>query len=251
MEKKRKAFRISLIVFCVSVVLAIMLNILKFNVGVEYKKVSAVVEDMERIETGTRKNKTTEFRVVVNYNGRSYRVQNLNNVNDWNKFKPNKTVEVYLSEGQIYASINSMQGDTLIGRMSYISIIASMVLFWVMMVHYDAYWKEKKKTNSTRMVNRDNTVKKIFICTEEKGYHYIFNCMKCDRETELITGYGRFGNLGAFKCPYCSEKYYATIDDHIEPSLHVTRYGEQLSSILDSEGKKQSIEIKYNGRGYY
>ena len=68
---------------------------------------------------------------------------------------------------------------------------------------------------------------------------------------ELITGDGRYGNLGPFECPSCSEKYYATIDDHQEPSLYVAIYGEQPSSLLDSEGKKRSIEIKNNGLGYY
>lgn len=147
MEMKKKTFRISLIVFCVSVVIAIILNILKFSVGVEYKKVQAVVEDMEVINSGSirRKNQSTEYRVRVNYNGKSYRVQNLNNVNDWNKFKPNKTVDVYLSDGQIYASVKSIQRDTPIGRTTTISFVVSLILFFVMIGFYDAYWKEKKK----------------------------------------------------------------------------------------------------------
>lgn len=147
MEMKKKTFRISLIVFCVSVVIAIILNILKFSVGVEYKKVHAVVEDMEVINSGSirRKNQSTEYLVRVNYNGKSYRVQNLNNVNDWNKFKPNKTVDVYLSYGQIYASVKSIQRDTPIGRTATISFVVSLILFFVMIGFYDAYWKEKKK----------------------------------------------------------------------------------------------------------
>lgn len=39
MEKKKKAFRIALIVFCISVVITILLNMLTFHVDVEYKKV--------------------------------------------------------------------------------------------------------------------------------------------------------------------------------------------------------------------
>lgn len=144
MEKKKKAFHIALIVFGVSVVLAIMLNLLKLSVGVEYKKVSAVVEDMEVINSGTRKHKSTEYRAYVNYNGKSYRVQNLNNVKDWNRLKPNKTVDMYLCDGYMYASVNSIKGDTPMGRVAYLSIIASMIVFFVMIFYYDAYWKEKK-----------------------------------------------------------------------------------------------------------
>ena len=92
---------------------------------------------------------------------------------------------------------------------------------------------------------------KIYICTVKEGNHYIFNCMKCKKEYELITGNGRYGNLGEFECPNCTEKYYATIDDHINPSLYVTTNGKQSSSLLDDKGKKRSIEIKNDGLGYY
>ncbi len=145
MEKKKKAFQISMIVFCVGVVLAIILNILKFNVGVEYKKVSAVVKDMEAIETGTRKHHQTEFRVTVDVNGRTYRVANLTNTKDYNRFRPGETVEVYMSDGQVYASLSSIKSDTPMGKVAYISIIVAMILFFVMIFFYDAYWKEKKK----------------------------------------------------------------------------------------------------------
>lgn len=92
-------------------------------------------------------------------------------------------------------------------------------------------------------------IKKIYICTKEKGYHYIFKCMRCCNEYELITGSGRYGNLGPFECPDCNEKYYTTIDDHQKPSLYVARYGEHPTSMFDSEGRKRSIEIKYNESG--
>ena len=94
-------------------------------------------------------------------------------------------------------------------------------------------------------------IDKIYICTVKEGNHYIFACMKCSKEYELITGNGRYGNLGEFECPKCGEKYYATIDDHINPSLYVAMHGEQPSSMLDKEGKKRSIEIKNDGLGYY
>lgn len=94
-------------------------------------------------------------------------------------------------------------------------------------------------------------MEKIFICTIGKGYHYMFECMSCCQKYELITGDGRYGNLGPFECPNCGEKYYATIDDHQNPSLYVAKEGEQPASMLDSEGRKRSIEIKYNGQGYY
>ena len=94
-------------------------------------------------------------------------------------------------------------------------------------------------------------MEKIFICTVEKGNHYIFKCMKCDNEYELITGNGRYGNLGPFECPSCAEKYYATIDDHQKPSLYVAKFGEHPTSMFDAEGRKRSIEIKNNGLGYY
>ena len=94
-------------------------------------------------------------------------------------------------------------------------------------------------------------IDKIYICTINEENHYIFKCMNCNKEYELITGNGRYGNLGEFDCPNCKEKYYATIDDHQNPSLYVTKYGEQPSSMLDLEGKKRRIEIKNDGLGFY
>lgn len=92
-------------------------------------------------------------------------------------------------------------------------------------------------------------MEKIYICTTDKGNHYNFTCMKCGKEYELITGDGRYGNLGPFECTACFEKYYATIDDHQNPSLYVAKYGEHPSSMLDLEGKKRSIKIENIGWG--
>lgn len=92
---------------------------------------------------------------------------------------------------------------------------------------------------------------KLLIWTNGKGYHYNFTCESCKREYELITGDGRYGNLGSFECPNCHKEYYATIDDHQDPSLYIAEAGEQPTSLFDSEGRKRSIEIKYNGLGKY
>lgn len=97
--------------------------------------------------------------------------------------------------------------------------------------------------SESRMVDMEQ----IYICAVEKGYHYNFKCMNCGSEYELVTGPGRYGNLGPFECPKCGEKYYATIDDHQNPSLYVAKYGEHPSSMFDVEGRKRSLEIKYNG----
>lgn len=94
-------------------------------------------------------------------------------------------------------------------------------------------------------------MEKVFICIKEEGNHYIFKYMKCKEECELITGDGRYGNLGPFECPNCFEKYYATIDDHQNPSLYVAKRGEHPTSMFDSEGRKRCVEIKNNGLGYY
>ena len=92
---------------------------------------------------------------------------------------------------------------------------------------------------------------KLLVWSNGKGYHYNFDCANCKREYELITGAGRYGNLGLFECPACHKEYYATIDDHQDPSLYIAEVGEQPASLLDSEGRKRSLEIEYNGRGWY
>ncbi|MDE5769742.1 MAG: hypothetical protein K2H82_10200 [Oscillospiraceae bacterium] len=90
-------------------------------------------------------------------------------------------------------------------------------------------------------------MKKIKISTSSDGYHYLFSCITCQKETELITGMGRYGNLGEFHCPYCSKKYYATIDDHQKPKCYIFEIGEQPSSMLDLEGRKHGITLEQYG----
>lgn len=89
---------------------------------------------------------------------------------------------------------------------------------------------------------------KVFICAgDKKGYHYFFVCPKCRTELELITGPGRYGNLGPFECPVCNAEYYATIDDHQNPCLYVANRGEQPGSLLDCDGRKRCIKLPYEG----
>ena len=44
---------------------------------------------------------------------------------------------------------------------------------------------------------------KLLVWSNGKGYHYNFDCVNCEKEYELITGDGRYGNLGPFECPNC------------------------------------------------
>lgn len=91
----------------------------------------------------------------------------------------------------------------------------------------------------------------IYLCTKSRGYHYRFTCISCNRTHEIIAGEGRYGNLGPFKCPKCKKDYYATIDDHPNPSLYVAELGKQPLSLLDCDGKSRSIKIPYDGLGQY
>lgn len=65
---------------------------------------------------------------------------------------------------------------------------------------------------------------------------------------ELITGTGRYENLGEFACLYCSKKYYATIDDHQKPKCYIFESGKQPVSTFDSESKKHSITLEQYGK---
>lgn len=96
-------------------------------------------------------------------------------------------------------------------------------------------------------------IEKIYICTKKEGYHYLFTCKSCDKKYELITGGGRYGNLGEFSCPNCKEEYYATIDDFSDPCLYVyvVNNGEQPDPLLDREARKRKARLEYDGLGYY
>ncbi len=92
---------------------------------------------------------------------------------------------------------------------------------------------------------------KVYINTNDTGYHYSFTCSKCHRELEIITSAGRYGNLGPFDCPKCKTEYYATIDDHQNPCLYIARRGEQPASLFDSKGRERSVKLPYDGLGMH
>ncbi len=82
---------------------------------------------------------------------------------------------------------------------------------------------------------------------------YEFSCIQCGYKVVLLTGEGRYGNLGAFECPHCGKQYYATRDDYM-PGIakgYVYEYGKQtagylsgnknpLFTLMDVIGKEQN-----------
>ncbi len=65
---------------------------------------------------------------------------------------------------------------------------------------------------------------------------YKFSCINCEKEIKLRTSYGRYGYVGPFKCPFCSQKYVAAIDDNNPlPHLYVSGNGKRLNLILEGQ----------------
>lgn len=69
-------------------------------------------------------------------------------------------------------------------------------------------------------------MKSNIVTVNGENYEYSFNCTKCSEYIILKTGYGRYGALGSFECPFCGEKYYAGIDDNANvPHVYLTSAG--------------------------
>lgn len=54
---------------------------------------------------------------------------------------------------------------------------------------------------------------------------YAFYCIACGHKITLLTGMGRYGNLGAFHCPTCAKHYYATRDDYKIGKAYIYEHG--------------------------
>ena len=87
---------------------------------------------------------------------------------------------------------------------------------------------------------------KIYLATlvghEKLRYEYL--CPSCMNTLTLLTGYGRYGNLGAFDCPICGAKYYATIDDNPDVKVYIHRFGEQPAGFMSGHGKPLAVLLK-------
>lgn len=57
-------------------------------------------------------------------------------------------------------------------------------------------------------------------------HRYEFFCTDCGCGITLLTGYGRYGNLGSFCCPSCSKSYHATCDDYKISKAYIHEFTE-------------------------
>ena len=73
-----------------------------------------------------------------------------------------------------------------------------------------------------------------------------FACPKCRKKITLRTGSGRYGNLGAFDCPYCRHNLYATIEDAPVdyPEVSIFEAGKQPHSLIDNTPRRAICELK-------
>ena len=74
----------------------------------------------------------------------------------------------------------------------------------------------------------------IYLAASEgtEACRYEFFCMACGCRLILLTGLGRYGNLGAFRCPGCQKHYYATRDDYIIGNAYIYEHGSHPTGYL-------------------
>lgn len=86
---------------------------------------------------------------------------------------------------------------------------------------------------------------KVYLATLEGSERckYEFDCIQCSYKVTLLTGEGRYGNLGKFDCPHCGKQYYATRDDY-KPGIakgYVYEYGAHPAGYLS--GNKNPLFV--------
>ena len=118
---------------------------------------------------------------------------------------------------------------------------------------YNDLWKKKIQQLDSKVIQHSRPVMKkvlkkpsrklkntvwLSICEWSDWFlPYQFDCVACEKNIELRTGIGRYGQLGNFKCPFCGKKYFATIDDNPREHVYIYDTNDTPSSLFDSSHK--------------
>ena len=140
----KKVFIISIIAFVVGLIPTIALNIAVGNAEVEYDTVQTRVVSSESSMGGTRRAKQTNYDVVVSYEGKEYKLRNAHTVS----YIPGRTLEAYMSDGEIYADIQGIRTSTPLSTVYFIVMGITAVAFFVAIGSATTYFTNKRKTKN-------------------------------------------------------------------------------------------------------
>lgn len=105
---------------------------------VQVKVLSSETKQVINRSTGTR---YTTYNVTVDYNGKSYKLENAHNIYE---HLQGKMVTAYFSNNRLFADINGVKSSTPIGTVYFIFLFASIILFFISLTSTGKLAQNKK-----------------------------------------------------------------------------------------------------------
>jgi len=144
-NKFKKLSIISGVLLVVFLVMAVVFYILSDNQHLSYKVVEVNVIS---VHSANPLSKTDRDRVVVEYNGKNYEVENLR-TNETLKYhtylSAKKRANAYFSNGKIYANIEGIRTTTVIGTIYFVFLFGTLILIFTTAVLVGCVVEAKKR----------------------------------------------------------------------------------------------------------
>ncbi len=135
----KKSYIIMITITTISIILTIVLGILMNHMDMHYEEVKATVISVET-KTKVRHKYIihTDYNVKIMYEGDTYE---LKNVHDTYSYAKGKQIVAYLSNGNLYANVEGIKGDTPLAKVYFVFVFIS----WILMIATSVYIISSRK----------------------------------------------------------------------------------------------------------
>ena len=137
---------LGLMVVCI--IAAVFLRKAANNTELDYEKVKVRVVSSEKreksIRVDGRRSTITEYDVVVNYMGKDYDLKNAHNTYS---YREGSQVEVYFSNGKMYADEDGVRNGTLAGKAYLVAVGGAFAMFIASMLLLSKVENKKKDSS--------------------------------------------------------------------------------------------------------
>jgi len=151
---KKRIFLISLIIFIISLLITIFLFITMNNQKLDYDIVKCTVTDVTKKKNYGTGNKGNRYNYIITvlYNNKNYELLNVYDSAIY-KYSEGATVNVYLSNGKLYANETGVRTSSNIATAYFILLYITMGMSIPCLITWIYYKKEKNK----EIHNNENT----------------------------------------------------------------------------------------------
>ena len=145
MKKFKTLSVVSGILFAVFFLMAVVFYILSHNQRLSYEVVQVTVVS---VYTKNPLSKMDEDKVVVEYNGKNYEVENLR-TNETLKYhthlESQKPADAYFANGKIYANVEGIRSTSVIGTIYFVFLFGTLILIFTTAVLIGCLIEAKKR----------------------------------------------------------------------------------------------------------